>query len=59
MVGCMVSTSLAIEPALLLTAFARYVDLDGPILLESDRTGARHERDVGLLRASPSVWGHA
>ncbi len=59
MVGCMVSTSLAIEPALLLTVFARYVDLDGPMLLESDRTGAQHERDSGLLRPSPSVWGDA
>ena len=57
MVGCMVSTSLAIEPALLLTGHASYVDLDGPILLESDRDGAQHERNAGLLRASPAVWG--
>jgi L-alanine-DL-glutamate epimerase-like enolase superfamily enzyme len=57
MVGCMVSTSLAIEPALLLTAEAEYVDLDGPLLLETDREGARHDRDAGVLRRSSSIWG--
>jgi len=59
MVGCMVSTSLAIEPALLLTADADYVDLDGPLLLETDRDGALHEREAGLLRPSESIWGAA
>ena len=57
MVGCMVSTSLAIEPALLLTANAEYVDLDGPLLLETDREGARHDRNAGVLRPSSSIWG--
>jgi len=57
MVGCMVSTSLAIEPALLLATGAELVDLDGPLLLENDREGALHDRDAGLLRPSPSVWG--
>lgn len=57
MVGCMVSTSLAIEPALLLTADAEYIDLDGPLLLETDREGARHDRDAGVLRPSSSIWG--
>jgi L-alanine-DL-glutamate epimerase-like enolase superfamily enzyme len=59
MVGCMVSTALAVEPALLLTADASYVDLDGPLLLESDREGALHDRDAGVLRPSPLVWGSA
>jgi len=57
MVGCMVSTSLAIEPALLLTSEAEYVDLDGPLLLETDREGARHDREAGLLRPSSTIWG--
>lgn len=57
MLGCMVSTSLAIEPALLLASNAEYIDLDGPLLLERDRDGALHERDVGLLRPSGSIWG--
>jgi len=58
MVGCMVSTSLAIEPALLLTSTAEQVDLDGPLLLENDRDGALHERGAGLLRPS-GIWGTA
>jgi L-alanine-DL-glutamate epimerase-like enolase superfamily enzyme len=59
MVGCMVSTSLAIEPALLLASSAQYVDLDGPLLLEADREGALHDATTGMLRPSPSVWGGA
>jgi L-alanine-DL-glutamate epimerase-like enolase superfamily enzyme len=57
MLGCMVSSSLAIEPALLLAKDAAYVDLDGPLLLEDDREGACHDREGGLLRPSPSIWG--
>lgn len=57
MVGCMVSTSLAVEPALLLTSAANYVDLDGPFLLETDRDGALHDPDAGLLVPSPALWG--
>src|SRR6202030_2140919 len=37
MVGCMVATSLAMAPALLLAQRARAVDLDGPLLLVQDR----------------------
>jgi L-alanine-DL-glutamate epimerase-like enolase superfamily enzyme len=59
MVGCMVSTSLAIEPALLLTGKAEYVDLDGPLLLEADREGSGHDRQTGVLRPSSSIWGAA
>jgi L-alanine-DL-glutamate epimerase-like enolase superfamily enzyme len=57
MVGCMVSTSLAVEPALLLTADAEYVDLDGPLLLETDRDGAGHDREASILRPSSAIWG--
>ncbi len=59
MVGCMVSTSLAVEPALLLAPSAAFVDLDGPLLLKADRDDALHERDAGILRPSPSLWGGA
>jgi L-alanine-DL-glutamate epimerase-like enolase superfamily enzyme len=58
MVGCMVSTSLAIAPALLLTSNAEYIDLDGSLLLENDREGALHDREAGLLRPS-ALWGAA
>ena len=37
MVGCMLATSLAMAPAMLLTPFADVVDLDGPLLLKKDR----------------------
>ena len=37
-VGCMVGTSLAMAPAMLLTPRAQFVDLDGPLLLARDRS---------------------
>src|SRR5690606_39546702 len=40
MVGCMLSTSLAIRPAFALAQRAAWVDLDGPILLAKDRPDA-------------------
>lgn len=36
MVGCMVASSLAMAPAMLLAQDAEFVDLDGPLLLASD-----------------------
>ena len=40
MVGCMLSTSLAIRPAFALAQRATWVDLDGPLLLARDRPDA-------------------
>lgn len=37
MVGCMVATSLAMAPAMILAQGADFVDLDGPLLLARDR----------------------
>ena len=37
MVGCMVATSLAMAPAMLVAQYADFVDLDGPLLLARDR----------------------
>ena len=57
MVGCMVSTSLSMLPARLLAAKARWVDLDGPLLLAGDRPGGLVYRG-GLIDGSPSpLWG--
>lgn len=42
MVGCMLSTSLAIRPAFALAQRAQWVDLDGPLLLAKDRHPAMH-----------------
>ncbi|PNG26366.1 N-acetyl-D-Glu racemase DgcA [Methylocella silvestris] len=56
-VGCMVGTSLAMAPALLAAARARFVDLDGPLLLERDRVdGLVYEGSV-ILPASAALWG--
>jgi len=57
MVGCMVGTSLAMAPAVLLAQGARYVDLDGPLLLARDReAGLRYEGSL-LHPPTPALWG--
>jgi L-alanine-DL-glutamate epimerase-like enolase superfamily enzyme len=57
MVGSMLATSLAMAPAVLLAQGAAYVDLDGPLLLERDRSpGLRYEG--GLLHPPEgALWG--
>lgn len=57
MVGSMVSTSLAIAPALLLAQDAPYVDLDGPLLLASDRTFGLTYEGSQVRPAAPALWG--
>src|SRR6201995_1831831 len=57
MVGCMVATSLAMAPAMLLTAQARFVDLDGPLLLARDRDhGLRYDGSLVHPPEAP-LWG--
>jgi L-Ala-D/L-Glu epimerase len=57
MVGCMVATSLAMAPAMLVAQRARLVDLDGPLLLASDRSdGLRYEGSV-IYPPEPALWG--
>jgi len=57
MVGCMVATSLAMAPAMLVAQRARVVDLDGPLLLAEDRPhGLRYEGSV-VYPAEPVLWG--
>jgi L-alanine-DL-glutamate epimerase-like enolase superfamily enzyme len=57
MVGCMVATSLAMAPAVLVAQRARVVDLDGPLLLAKDRPdGLCYEGSV-VHPATPSLWG--
>jgi L-alanine-DL-glutamate epimerase-like enolase superfamily enzyme len=56
-VGSMVSTSLGVAPALLLAQNARFVDLDGPLLLARDRPDGL-QYDAAVVRApSPVLWG--
>ena len=57
MVGCMIATSLAIAPALLIAARARVIDLDGPLLLARDRPdGLRYEGSI-VHPPSRTLWG--
>lgn len=57
MVGCMVASSLAMAPALLLAGGADYVDLDGPLLLASDRPeGLRYDGST-IHPATRELWG--
>lgn len=57
MVGSMVSTSLAIAPALLLAQGASYVDLDGPLLLTSDRLFGLVYEGSKVHPPPPALWG--
>jgi L-Ala-D/L-Glu epimerase len=57
MVGCMVATSLAMAPAMLVAQRARIVDLDGPLLLAEDRPhGLRYEGSI-VYPAEAVLWG--
>lgn len=57
MVGCMLGSSLAMAPAFLLTPWARFVDLDAPLLLAKDREpGMRYEGSL-VYPPSRTLWG--
>jgi L-alanine-DL-glutamate epimerase-like enolase superfamily enzyme len=57
MVGCMVSTSLSMLPARLLASQARWVDLDGPLLLAQDRPDGLTYRGGVLDTGVSALWG--
>ena len=57
MVGCMVATSLAMAPALLLAPRARFVDLDGPLLLAQDRPDGLIYQGSLVHPPKPALWG--
>ena len=57
MVGCMLATSLGIAPAFLIGGQARWVDLDGALLLAEDRAAAMQAEDGLLEPPSPELWG--
>ncbi|MBI5131934.1 MAG: dipeptide epimerase [Rhodopseudomonas palustris] len=57
MVGCMVATSLSMAPAMLLTPHARFVDLDGPLLLAKDRDGGLRYDGSIVYPPEPELWG--
>jgi L-alanine-DL-glutamate epimerase-like enolase superfamily enzyme len=57
MVGCMVATSLAMAPAILVAQRARIVDLDGALLLARDRPHGLHYEGSRVHPATPALWG--
>jgi L-alanine-DL-glutamate epimerase-like enolase superfamily enzyme len=57
MVGCMVASSLSMAPAMLLAPQARFVDLDGPLLLARDRdNGLRYDESL-VYPPEAALWG--
>ena len=57
MIGCMVGTSLAMAPALLLANDAAFVDLDGPLLLARDRVPGLTYEGSRVLPPPAELWG--
>jgi L-Ala-D/L-Glu epimerase / N-acetyl-D-glutamate racemase len=57
MVGCMVATSLAMAPAMLVAQRARVVDLDGALLLARDRPHGLIYDGSRVHPATPALWG--
>lgn len=57
MVGCMVATSLAMAPAMIVAQGARFVDLDGPLLLARDREPGLVITGSLIEPPPPALWG--
>jgi L-alanine-DL-glutamate epimerase-like enolase superfamily enzyme len=57
MIGCMVATSLAMAPAMLLAPQARFVDVDGPLLLARDRDGGLRYDGSLVYPPDAALWG--
>lgn len=57
MVGCMLGTSLAMAPAMLVAAGAAVVDLDGPLLIARDRTPPIRFEGSVMHPAPAALWG--
>ena len=57
MVGCMVATSLAMAPAMLVAQRARIVDLDGALLLARDRLYPLRYEGSRVHPPSRALWG--
>lgn len=57
MVGCMLSTSLGVAPATLVAQGARWVDLDGPLLLAKDREAGIRFVGAVMEPVPATLWG--
>ncbi len=57
MVGCMIGSSLAMAPAMLVAQYASIVDLDGPLLLADDRQHGLLFEGSKIFPPETSLWG--
>ncbi len=57
MAGCMVGSSLAMAPMVLLESFADYIDLDGPLLLNDDFDPPLKYKGGKVFPPSKDLWG--
>lgn len=57
LIGCMVCTSLGIAPARLLASFVEWADLDGPLLLASDREHPVPYENGRIGIPARELWG--
>jgi len=57
MVGCMIGSSLAMAPAVLVAQGAVVTDLDGPLLLAEDREEPLTFDEAGVHPPSAALWG--
>jgi len=57
MIGCMVSTSLSMAAAMMLTPYADLVDLDGPMWLAADRMDAVKIENGYIHPPERALWG--
>jgi L-alanine-DL-glutamate epimerase-like enolase superfamily enzyme len=57
MVGCMVGSSLAMAPAVLVAQGAAFTDLDGPLLLAEDREMPLRFDENGVHPPETGLWG--
>jgi len=57
MIGCMVGSSLAMAPAVLLAQGSDWTDLDGPLLLSEDRSNPLFYDVSGVHPPDANLWG--
>jgi len=57
MAGCMVGTSLAMAPMMVLESYADFIDLDGPLLLAKDIKDGLQFDGPYIHPPRPALWG--
>ncbi|MEL7543469.1 MAG: N-acetyl-D-Glu racemase DgcA [Pseudomonadota bacterium] len=57
MIGCMIGSSLAMAPAMLVAQGATFTDLDAPLLLGEDRATPLAYDERGVYPPAPELWG--